>query len=365
MVEQQPSKLNTRVRFPSPAPSASADVSDGPAPVLLLPFISEFVSQIGAGDVHGRRFIAVANGGAAAANPCSCCVGPCACVERRTNTVSQFQTAGKPDTAKLAPAHPLLRALPNLVTLLALAAGMTSIKFAIEGAHSQAVGCILLAALLDGCDGRIARYVGTNSALGAQLDSLSDVICFGVAPALLMYFWGVNGFGVWGWVAVIVYVAATAFRLARFNVVAAEPNKPVWQAAFFQGVPSPAGAFLALQPLFLVGSGLVDREQGAKLALVWLVVVGALMVSMLPTFSGKLLGRLLRRAWLALMMLCISTGAIGFWFGLWPALAFGGLHVFNSIRGMAAQHFARPQLSSISARNHGVAASCGAFRIII
>jgi CDP-diacylglycerol---serine O-phosphatidyltransferase len=238
--------------------------------------------------------------------------------------MSHLQTAGKSNPAKLAPAHPLLRALPNLVTLAALAAGMTSIKFAIEGAHSQAVGCILLAALLDGCDGRIARYVGTHSVLGAELDSLSDVVCFGVAPALLVYFWGVNGFGIWGWAAAVIYAAATAFRLARFNVTAAEPNKPVWQAAFFQGVPSPAGAFLALQPLFLVGTGLLDRGQGATFAFVWLVVVGALMVSRLPTFSGKLLGRLLRRAWLSLLALCLSTGAIGFWFGLWPAFAFGG-----------------------------------------
>ncbi len=122
----------------------------------------------------------------------------------------------------------LMRALPNLVTLAALAGGMSAIMFAIEGAFAVAVACLVIAMLLDACDGRVARYVGTSSKFGAELDSLSDVVCFGAAPALLLHMWGLDEKGVVGWIACITLTSATALRLARFNVAIDLPNKPVW-----------------------------------------------------------------------------------------------------------------------------------------
>lgn len=212
-----------------------------------------------------------------------------------------------------------LRALPHLFTLAALVAGLTGVTAAIDGHLSQAIGCILLAGFLDACDGRVARFVGTNSQFGAELDSLSDVICFGAAPALVVYLWGMKDFGWLGWLTCITLTCATALRLARFNVAVNNPNKPSWSQAFFRGVPAPAGAFLALLPIYLENAGLVATEQAQILALVWLPIVAFLMFSTLPTFSGKLFSRVMARAWVLLLIgaagIAVVVATQGVWAG--------------------------------------------------
>jgi CDP-diacylglycerol---serine O-phosphatidyltransferase len=213
-----------------------------------------------------------------------------------------------------------LRALPHLFTLAALAAGLTAVTAAIDGHMPQAIGCILLAGFLDACDGRIARLVGTNSQFGAELDSLSDVVCFGAAPALMVYLWGLTDFGWLGWLACITLTSAAALRLARFNVAVSAPHKPSWSSAFFQGVPAPAGAFLSLMPIYLENADLVSTAHCQLLALFWLPIVAFLMFSTLPTFSGKLVSRVMARAWVMLLMGAITIAAVVIYQGVWTAL---------------------------------------------
>ncbi len=213
-----------------------------------------------------------------------------------------------------------LRALPHMFTLAALVAGLTGVTAAIDGHLSQAIGCILLAGVLDACDGRIARLVGTNSQFGAELDSLSDVICFGAAPALVVYLWGMKDYGWLGWLTCMTLTCATALRLARFNVAVNSPHKPSWSAAFFQGVPAPAGAFLSLLPIYLENAELVSTEHTQMLALLWLPIIAFLMFSTLPTFSGKLVGRVMARAWLLLMLGTIGIAVVVTQSGVWTAL---------------------------------------------
>lgn len=213
----------------------------------------------------------------------------------------------------------LMKALPNLVTLAALAAGMSAIMFAINGLFPSAVACLVVAMVLDACDGRVARYVGTSSKFGAELDSLSDVVCFGAAPALLLYMWGLDGKGVLGWIACITLTCATALRLARFNVAVDVANKPVWSAAFFQGVPSPAGGFLALLPFYLSQAGALGLEASQNFAMIWVPFVAGMMVSNIPTFSGKLVSRVLSRAWtLMAFSIAVVTYAM-LMHGVWVA----------------------------------------------
>src|SRR6202047_1746852 len=151
-------------------------------------------------------------------------------------------------------AVPLRIILPNLVTLLALCMGLTAIRFAIEGQFETAVIAVIVAAILDGLDGRIARALRGTSRFGAELDSLADFVAFGGAPALLLYFWGLREMKSFGWFAVLVFAIAAALRLARFNIMIDDPNRPPWQAHFFTGMPAPAGAIVGLFPLFFNSS---------------------------------------------------------------------------------------------------------------
>jgi CDP-diacylglycerol--serine O-phosphatidyltransferase len=141
--------------------------------------------------------------------------------------------------------------LPNLITLLALCAGLTAIRMAVENNTQLALAAIVFAALLDGIDGRIARMLKGTSRFGAELDSLADFVNFGVAPALILYFWGLHELKSAGWIAALVFAICAALRLARFNVMIDEPNRPVWAANFFTGIPAPAGAITVLLPIYL------------------------------------------------------------------------------------------------------------------
>ncbi|HUG61401.1 MAG TPA: CDP-diacylglycerol--serine O-phosphatidyltransferase [Methylomirabilota bacterium] len=188
---------------------------------------------------------------------------------------------------------PIRAIIPNMVTLLALCAGLTAVRMTIEERYELAIYAVLAAAVLDGLDGRIARFLKSTSRFGAELDSLSDFVSFGVAPAILLYGWILHEAKSFGWVAALVFASAGALRLARFNVASTE-EKPAWQSNFFTGVPAPAGALLSLLPLYISFSGLTVPVETAPLVLIYTVLVALLMVSRIPTFSGKKLGRIRR-----------------------------------------------------------------------
>jgi len=186
---------------------------------------------------------------------------------------------------------PVRTLLPNLITLLALCAGLTAIRLAVEDKLEWAVAAIVFAALLDGIDGRVARMLRGTSRFGAELDSLADFVNFGVAPALMLYFWGLHELGNAGWIAAMVFAISTGLRLARFNVMADDPNKPAWAANFFVGVPAPAGAITVLLPIYVYFLGMPRVIFVAPVALVYTLTIAFLMVSRLPVFSGKRVGK--------------------------------------------------------------------------
>jgi CDP-diacylglycerol--serine O-phosphatidyltransferase len=195
---------------------------------------------------------------------------------------------GKRPRFRLIPVRTLL---PNLITLLALCAGLTAIRLAVEDKLEWAVAAIVFAALLDGIDGRVARMLRGTSRFGAELDSLADFVNFGVAPALMLYFWGLHELGNAGWIAAMVFAISTGLRLARFNVMADDPNKPAWAANFFVGVPAPAGAITVLLPIYVYFLGMPRVVFVAPVALVYTLTIAFLMVSRLPVFSGKRVGK--------------------------------------------------------------------------
>jgi CDP-diacylglycerol--serine O-phosphatidyltransferase len=193
-------------------------------------------------------------------------------------------------------AVPIRIILPNLVTLLALCMGLTAIRFAIENQFETAVIAVIIAAVLDGLDGRIARALRGTSRFGAELDSLADFVDFGVAPGLILYFWSLHEIKSLGWFAALVFAIACALRLARFNVMMDDPAKPAWQAHFFTGMPAPAGAIVGLLPLYLSLS-VLPFPQGPYVVPVeigYVLFVAFLMASRIPHFSGKKIGRIPR-----------------------------------------------------------------------
>lgn len=179
------------------------------------------------------------------------------------------------------------RLIPNILTLLALSAGLTGIRFGLQERWEAAVLAILIAAILDGLDGRIARLLDSTSKFGAELDSLSDFVSFGVAPGMLLYFWNLSETGALGWVAVLLYSVCCGLRLARFNTKLDNADLPAWTGRFFMGVPAPAAAGLVLTPMIASlasGPGWFDAPWLSGLAA---VIVAGLMVSRLPTYSFK------------------------------------------------------------------------------
>jgi len=191
--------------------------------------------------------------------------------------------------------------LPNLATLLALCAGVTAIRAAIEARYELAVGLVVLAALLDGVDGRLARALNAQSRFGAELDSLADFVSFGVAPAVLIYSWGLGSLRGVGWIAVLFFACAAALRLARFNV-AIDEDHPKWRSNFFTGVPAPAGALSVMLPIYLEEAGLMVVRDWPLAIVIFVMVMAALMVSTLPTYSGKLATERVAREYVAPML---------------------------------------------------------------
>jgi len=188
-------------------------------------------------------------------------------------------------------AIPVRMLVPNLITLLALCAGLTAIRLAFENKLDLALAGIVFAALLDGIDGRVARMLKGTSKFGAELDSLADFVNFGVAPALILYFWGLHDFKSFGWIAALVFAICGGLRLARFNVMIDDPHKPAWAGNFFTGVPAPAGAIVVLLPIYLNFLGVPRGSALTAFSLVFALFVAFLMVSRLPVFSGKQVGK--------------------------------------------------------------------------
>jgi len=193
---------------------------------------------------------------------------------------------------------PVRYLVPNLATLMALCAGVTAIRAAIEARYELAVGLVVLAALLDGIDGRLARALNAQSRFGAELDSLADFVSFGVAPAILLYSWGLGPLRGLGWIAVLVFACAAALRLARFNV-ALDEDRPKWRSNFFSGVPAPAGAIAVMLPIYIEESGLMTLRDWPLAIVVYVMLMAALMVSTLPTYSGKLATERIAREYVA------------------------------------------------------------------
>ncbi len=183
---------------------------------------------------------------------------------------------------------PVRMLVPNVITLLAICAGLTAIRMAIEGRIELALGAIVFAAILDGIDGRVARMIKGQSRFGAELDSLADFVNFGVAPALILYFWQLHELNNVGWIAAMIFAICGCLRLARFNATMDDPDKPVFAANFFTGVPAPAGAICVLLPMYLVLVGITQLP--ATLTALYTLAIGFLMVSRLPVFSGKTVG---------------------------------------------------------------------------
>jgi CDP-diacylglycerol--serine O-phosphatidyltransferase len=180
------------------------------------------------------------------------------------------------------------RLIPNILTLAALCSGLTAIRFALQGEFRLAVIAVIVAAIFDALDGRVARRLGVTSRFGAELDSLSDFLCFGVAPALVLYLASLKDGGALGWVATLMFPICSALRLARFNTgLLADTPPPAWTGSYFTGVPAPAGALLALIPLVVSFEAEAAWPRHPLVVGATLVVVGGLMVSRLPTFSFK------------------------------------------------------------------------------
>lgn len=193
---------------------------------------------------------------------------------------------------------PVRMLVPNFFTLLGLCAGLTSIRMGIEGRYDLALAAIVFAAALDGIDGRVARLLKASSRFGAELDSLADFVNFGVAPAFLIYNWGLSDQKGAGWICVMIFSLASALRLARFNA-AIDDDKPKWQSNYFTGMPTPAAAICVLLPVYLhhIGFDWLKTPWGLKLVFVYTLFIAFMMVSTIPTYSGKLLGERVGREW--------------------------------------------------------------------
>lgn len=213
----------------------------------------------------------------------------------------------------------LNRMIPNILTLLALCAGMTAIRFALQDRWEAAGLAILIAAVLDGLDGRIARLLKGASRFGAELDSLSDFICFGTAPAMILYLWALQDGGPITWIVALMFSACCALRLARFNTNLDEPDAPPWASNFFTGVPAPAAAGLALLPMFLslqVGDGFVRNPIVVSAVM---ITVAGLMVSRVPTFAFKKMK--IANQWVLPTMVLVVLIAASLLTAPWPTVS--------------------------------------------
>ena len=215
---------------------------------------------------------------------------------------------------------PLRMMVPNLITVLAICAGLTGIRLAFEGRYELAVSMVLLAAFLDGIDGRIARMMRATSNFGVQMDSLADIVNFGVAPALVLYVYVLDQARSIGWIAALIFAIAAGLRLARFNVMVERPNKPKWLSEYFVGVPAPAGALLVMLPVYGGFLGIEATPAYAYASAAYTVLMGYLLVSRIPVWSGKAQGVIRRENALPFMLFVVLYVALLMSF-TWQVLA--------------------------------------------
>lgn len=200
--------------------------------------------------------------------------------------------------------------IPNMITLLAICSGLTAVRLSAEGRWDWAVAAVVIAAILDGIDGRVARMLKGTSKFGAELDSLCDFVNFGCVPALLLYFFSFKEFGNVGWIVGLLFAMASALRLARFNVMLDDPNKPPFTKDFFTGIPAPAGALCAMLPIYLHLIGFPRFSGQAALELIFVLFVAGMMVSKVPTYAGKTLGQNIPREKVLIVLLLIVLSAV-------------------------------------------------------
>ncbi len=181
---------------------------------------------------------------------------------------------------------PIIQLIPNLVTVMAIVAGLTAIRFGLEGNFERAVKLILLAAVLDGIDGSLARMLKSESKVGAELDSLADFLNFGVAPPLIMYFWALQDADGLGWIAVLVFSIASVLRLARFNV-SSKSDDELDTKGYYLGIPSPAGALLVMMPMFITFAVEAGPILPPLAVSAYVALIGLGLISRLPTWSFK------------------------------------------------------------------------------
>ena len=221
-----------------------------------------------------------------------------------------FEPGDEPKTRRFKPV-PLRLLLPNLITLLSMCSGLTGMRLAIEGRLDIAIIAILIAAILDGLDGRIARMMKGTSRFGAELDSLSDFVSFGVAPGVILYVFVLKDLHGLGWIISLLFASASALRLARFNVMIDDPNRPLWQKDFFVGMPAPAGALTVLLPIYLFLIDLPLPSGSVMLQAFYVLFIAFMMVSRIPTYAGKTLGTRVPRAFVVpLFILVVGAVAI-------------------------------------------------------
>ncbi|MBN8818069.1 MAG: phosphatidylcholine/phosphatidylserine synthase [Sphingomonas sp.] len=212
----------------------------------------------------------------------------------------------------------LRQVAPNAVTAMALCFGLTAIRYGISGEWERAVAAIIFAGVLDGIDGRIARLLRADSRFGAELDSLSDAIAFGVSPALILYLWSLEAMPRFGWVVCLVLALSCALRLARFNATLDTAEQPRKAAGFLTGVPAPAGAGLALLPLYAWFITGLDLFRDWRLVAPWVVVTAMLMISSLPTLGWKRMR--LPPAWRLFAIMAAGVFAASLMVAPWHAL---------------------------------------------
>jgi len=213
---------------------------------------------------------------------------------RQTDGADRYTGRRAAFLARGAKRVPIRALIPNFVTLLALCAGLTAIRLAIDTRYELAVGAILLAGVLDALDGRLARMLKSSSRFGAELDSLADFVNFGVAPAVILYIWSFATIPSLGWLAALIFALCTALRLARFNTELDE-SLPRWRSNYFIGIPAPAGAVVVLLPFYANGIGAPEGAVLTAFTFIHTIAIAVLLVSWQPTFSGKSFGRNIER----------------------------------------------------------------------
>ena len=237
---------------------------------------------------------------------------------------------------------------PNMITLMALCLGLTAIRLAFEGKFEPAVIAIVVAGLLDGIDGRVARLLKGTSRFGAELDSLADFVNFGCAPALILYGFTLFNLKSVGWIVALIFAIAMGLRLARFNAMLDDPNRPEWKKDFFVGMPAPAGALTAMLPLYLHFLGLDIGAWGAPAVLVYVLCIALLVVSTVPTFSGKTMGKRVPRGWVLPIFLA-GVAAFGILISFpFESLVAISLSYLATIPVGAAQYRRRQKLEALS-----------------